>query len=1548
MLDLYKSSLLEIIAHCKGMEQTEQTPSDYSDAVLKQDELDWIREKYETGKQVEIQDIYPLTPMQEGMLFHALMDTESAAYFEQKTLTCVGEIDLPLFEESLNLLIARYDILRTVIVHEYMSSPKQILFKARIATVSYRDFSGLRNGQLEEAIQKYEREDRDKGFELSEELLLRLSVIQLSSNQYKVIWSSHHILMDGWCSGIILKDFLQLYASLRTGQSLRLEEPAPYAKYIQWLQKQPKRKAKSYWADYVEGYETIARIPGKEESRENGAFRLRKLEFRVDKMLTESLINLSKEAQVTMNTVIQAVWGILLQKYTNTEDVVFGSVVSGRNADVEGIEGMVGLFINTIPVRIRNERNDRFIDLLQATQRDSLEAVQYDYYPLAEIQSLSEVKQRLVNHIVIFQNFYIDSTMTSNDEALGFGVKDIQVYEQTNYDFHVMILPDDEVTVMFTYNEYVYDEDAVIRVKNHFMQILETVIGDQNICISEIEMLTVEEKQQLLYALNDTKEEYPREKTVHTLFEEQAQRTPDRIAVAFGERQMTYRELNEKSNQLARQLQSHGVKADTLVGVMVDRSIEMIIGILGILKAGGAYLPLDPQHPVDRIRYMLEDARIELLVTTNGSASSITFEGTILDIADERMYTGDYHVEAVSTWSDLAYVIYTSGSTGNPKGVMVEHQQVNNFMHGITRTTELEQYTCMLCVTTISFDIFGLETLTALATGLKVVVASDDESMDGGKLGDLMTRHGVQVMQSTPSRYRMLLGNSRFREAMGALKAIVVGGEELPEQLRRQLQAFPTLRVYNVYGPTETTIWSTVKRMESEGTVTIGKPIQNTQVYILNGQHQMVPLGVPGEMCIGGDGVTRGYLNRGELTQEKFVEDRFVQGGRMYRTGDLAKWSVSGEIEFLGRIDNQVKIRGYRIELGEIENRLLSHEGIWEAAVLAKEDAQQKYLCAYIVGDVELGREDIKGHLKQTLPDYMIPSYFIHLDRMPLTSNGKLNRKALPEPDKSGAGTEAYEAPHNELQQALAEIWSEVLDIAEIGINDHFFELGGHSLKATLVMNEIHKRLKVEIPLRALFQHPTIKELSGYIGQHRGGQAYVEIRPCEEQTYYETSSAQKRMYALQQLEPGSTAYHMPAIFELEGDVDRGGMEAIFEKLVQRHEALRTSFETIDGEIVQRIRQESSFTVLVRQTEEADPEAIVAGFIRPFALNRAPLMRVELVESKEKRYLLVDMHHIISDGVSMGILIQEFAMLHNGKELEPLRIQYKDFAAWQNEQWRRGAIEQQEKYWLEQFRDGVPVLHLPYDYERPVQQSFDGEKIGFVIDEQATGKLRELAKQTESTMHMVLLAVFNVLLAKYSGQEDIVVGVPVAGRPHADLQRIMGMFVNTLAIRNKPRGDQTFIQFLQDVKENSLQAYDHQSYQLEHLLEKVQYQRKPGRNPLFDAMFDMTNAELANNIKLNGLTLNQLHITNHIAKFDLTLKAIETNSKLEMAFEYTSKLFKMKTIHRAAEDMKLIIDQITNQRDTVIQSISIMNQAEESSMLQIENAVHALKSTGFSF
>ncbi|WP_327195507.1 non-ribosomal peptide synthetase, partial [Paenibacillus alvei] len=863
---------------------------------------------------------------------------------------------------------------------------------------------------------------------------------------------------------------------------------------------------------------------------------------------------------------------------------------------------------------------------------------------------------------------------------------------------------------------------------------------------------------------------------------------------------------------------------------------------------------------------------------------------------------------------------------------MVEHRNVVNFIAGMVRSLPFAPSASILSVTTVSFDIFVTESWVPLSCGMQIVLASEAELQDPALLGDLLAEHPVQLMQTTPSRLSMMLEQEHSAAQLRRIPALLIGGEPLPAALLKQLREQTNASLYNMYGPTETTVWSTFEHLEdSEGEkVSIGRPLANTQAYVLNAALQLQPIGAVGELCLGGAGVARGYWAREELTREKFVDHPYLPGERIYRTGDLARWLPDGRLEHLGRIDHQVKIRGYRIEPGEIEAHLLRIDGAKEAVVTVAAGETQE-LCAYVTGSGELTAQAMRSKLAAGLPSYMIPTHFIRLEKMPLTPNGKLDRKALPTPEGAlSTGTE-YIAPRTTTEAKLAQLWQEVLGLERIGIRDNFFDIGGHSLRAMTLVSRIHQTLEAEVPLRQLFLSPTIEGLAAAL-EAAEGRTFEALVPAPLQSAYPLSSAQKRLYVLQQLEGAELSYNMPAALRLTGALDRQRLEAALQALIARHESLRTAFAAVDGEPMQRIIEAPGFTVMYEEARGAEAQAFIRRFLRPFDLGVAPLLRTTVVRLDETDHvLLFDMHHIISDGTSMNILVQELTKLYAGEELAPLRLQYKDYALWQQGYRQSAAYRKMESYWLSQFAGELPVLSLPTDAPRPVVRSFEGDRVEFELDSMLAEAVRGLARENGATVYMVLLAAYSALLGRLSGQEEVIVGTSIAGRSHADLQGMLGMFVNTLALRMNPSGEKSFSAYLQEVKQTALGALEHGDYPFEELVEQVVKQRDMSRNPLFDAMLVLQNTEQAE-LELAGLEWTPYPIESGAAKFDLTLSVSEHEQGMRCTLEYASKLFERTTIERWAGHFTELLRQAIRHPQAMLGSIEVLTNDEREELL----------------
>jgi len=1471
------------------------------------------------------QEYYLVSSAQKRMFILNQFETKETVYNNFVVFKVEGALNKHQFESVLNRLIQRHETLRTsfeIIDGEPVQRIHQeIEFAIDFIQGQREDLSGI--------IQNFARP-----FDLSKAPLFRVGLIEIAEKEHVVLFDMHHIISDGVTAEIFIKELASLYE----GQELP-ELRVQYKDFALWqnsaFQRDALKQQEAYWLKAFAGELPVINMPRDYPRPLVRSFEGEVLRFTLGEEVTGELNKLAMETGTTLYMVLLAAYNVVLSKYTGQEDIIVGSPIAGRQyADLHNI---IGVFVNTLAMRNYPEKNKSFLEFLQEVKENALKAYENQDYQFEELVDKLDIPRNLSRNPLFDTMFALQNVDIAE---LSIGNLRFSRYEFDNkiakFDLTLEAIErSSQLDFTLEYDTKLFKKETMERLSRHVENVLNSIVEQPQIKLADIELVSKEETRQILLDFNNTKTAYPKEKTIQELFEEQVEKNPHHIAVVFEEQQLTYQELNNKANQLARVLRKKGVEKSRIIGMMVERSPEMIIGIMGVLKAGGAYLPIDPEYPEERVSYILEDSGTGILITHKHLAAAITFTGDIIDVDDSELYQGDAtNLTKENTSQDLAYVIYTSGSTGKPKGNLTMHHNVVRVVKN-TNYIEIIEKDVLLQLSNYAFDGSVFDIYGALLNGAKLVLVDKASILDMNRLAKVIEQEKVTVFFITTALFNTLVDVNM--ECLKNVRKVLFGGEmSSVRHVRKAFEYMGKGRIIHVYGPTESTVFATyyeVKHIDDgELSVPIGAPIANTFIYILDQGGNLQPIGAPGELCISGDGLATGYLNRPELSAEKFVADPFVPGERMYRTGDLARWLPDGNIEFLGRIDHQVKIRGFRIELGEIEGELLNHLSIKEALVVAKEEITgYKYLCAYIVVTQELTVLEVKEHLIKTLPEYMIPSTFVQLDKMPLTPNGKIDRKALPEPEGKMNARAEYVAPRNEGEEKLATIWQDVLGVEKVGIEDNFFELGGHSLKAITLVAKIHKEFGAEVPLQEVFKAQTVKELFKTI-RDAVQNSYAAIELAAKQEYYPVSSAQKRMFILNQFEAKDTAYNMPAAFKVEGSLDKERFEQALQKLVQRHETLRTSFEFINGEPVQRVHEECNFTMNYREGANQDILNIFQAFVRPFDLGKAPLLRVNLVELSTENYVvLFDMHHIISDGVSVGILVKELASLYEGRELPELRIQYKDFSAWQNNLLVTESFKQQEAYWLQVFAGEIPVLNMPSDYTRPSIRSFDGDELEFVLGEELTEALNKLAGQTGTTMYMVLLAAYNVALSKYTGQEDIIVGSPIAGRSHDDLENIVGMFVNTLAMRNYPEGNKSFLEFLQEVKLNALSGYEHQDYQFEELVEKLDIPRDLSRNPLFSTLFSLQNVDIAE-LKIGELQFLAYKLDNKTAKFDLTLRAIERNKRLEFTLEYYNKLFKKETIERFGRHFVNLLSSIVAQPENKLTKINMLAENEKKQLL----------------
>jgi amino acid adenylation domain-containing protein len=1556
-----------------------------------------------------IEDIFALTPMQEGMLFHYLKERESGVYFEQLSLGLVGDIDIEMFERAWDIVIRGNEMLRTAFRWENVENPIQVVLNEHPLHPVYYDFSGKDTHDPGKSLEEIKTRDRNEKFDLRR-VPFRVTLCRTGKEKYELIVSNHHILYDGWSTGIILREFVRAYHDLseksKSGEVIEVKPPVKtkYKEFVKWIQQQENQdryKQEEYWKGYLNDFDSQTGIfikkhkenRGKKEIQGAGSYRVR-----FDKNITEKLKDFVNKNKITLAAVMYTCWGILLQNYNYCDDVIFGTTVSGRTAKIKDIENIVGLFINTLPLRVNTRPGETIIHLLHRIDDVLQKRETVECTPLVKIKEYSnlDTREELFDSLVVIENYPLEGIASRENRHLS--VESYSIFERTNYDLTVGITVTNvgDMAIHFSYPGELFAGESIIRLSNHFTGIIkENILEKPGNRVEEISIITGEETGEILYDFNNTGRDYPKDSTIHRLFEEQAERTPDGAALVGahelhelheGEKgrksqvHVTYSQLNQKSNRLAHRLKARGVAADSIVGIMVHRSIEMIIGILGILKAGGAYLPINPGNPRDRVRYLLADSNAGILVSEVSEVSKVS-EGTeivsLSGLSEEfpTRPTHPTHLTHLTHPAHLCYIIYTSGSTGQPRGAAVTHSNFSPLIHWGYRHLGIDARDRVIQNLSYYFDWSVWEIFIALTTGAGLYLVTDDILLDPEAQVEFICKHGVTVLHITPSQYRNLVDTG---QKPGTLKYLFIGAEKLTADLvRRSIRSVnKDCRIFNMYGPTEATIISSVLEIDRAGFeeynelagVPIGRTVGNTVLLILNPHRKLCPIYAAGELYIAGDGVAKGYINNPELTAERFDQDlwdyqdyhdenqkllRGVQGGsfleksppgrrRLYKTGDLVRWLADGNIEFLGRIDCQVKLRGFRIELGEIENRLLTHGKIKEAAVAAHRDKEgNNYLCAYYIPEPHLSfplkGPELKEYLTGTLPGYMIPPYFVRLEKMPLAPGGKLNRKALPVPQFKEVGV--YIPPAGAVEEKLVGIWSEVLGIDKtiIGIDTDFFEAGGHSLKATRVVYKVNKALEVNIRLAEFINRPTVRQLAGLI-RHSQAKTYKEITPAAEMAYYPLSYAQRRLWIICQFEEDSRAYNIVGALTVSGKFNPAVFERALQTLVQRHESLRTVFITVNGEPKQEIIKDLDYkldredlrTLPGMEKLQKKEEIFRTAANKVFDLEKGPLFLFKLLHLEEERYFFIfNTHHLVNDGWSAGIINNEVLTLYNAflkKEpdpLPPLKLQYKDYTLWHNALIDSGGVDAFGPYWFDKFKDKPNGIELPLDHPRKPIQTFNGGRVYFTIPRGQLSELYRMGHEEHVTLFMSLLALVTVFLYRWTGQTDIITASPIAGRRKEELQLMVGFLVNTLVYRCHVNPGHTFKEFLPEIKKEILESYENQDYPFDLLVEKLESDRDLSRSPIFNVMLAFNNTDIRDyKMSMTGVTLtHHFHLDEYTPSvFDLVFFMDERFDEIFAEIMYNRDLFNRGTVERMKDNFLELVKNVLDNRNEAIHAL----------------------------
>ncbi|WP_375743996.1 non-ribosomal peptide synthase/polyketide synthase [Corallococcus interemptor] len=1489
----------------------------------------------------------PLSFAQQRLWLLDQLQPGDASYNIPTALRLTGRVDVDALRGAFEALIARHESLRTTLAASH-EAPSQRIQAAAEWELPVVDLSALPQEQREEEAQRIVAEEARRPFQLATGPLLRGLLVRLETEEHLLLVTMHHIVSDGWSMGVLVREMAAFYEALSTGSTPTLAPlPVQYADFAtwqrSWLQGEVLEAQLDFWKQRLAGAPAALELPTDRPRPPVQSHRGATVDVRIPGHLVEALKALAQREGATPFMVFLAAFQVLLSRYAAQDDVSVGSPIAGRTQ--AETEGLIGFFVNTLVLRARVDPRATFRELLVQVRATTLAAYEHQHLPFEKLVEAVQPTRDLSRN-PLFQAMFVLQNMPGGELRLpGLSMRTLPL-ETRFAKFDLSLGLREAPTGMMGTLEYatdLFDAATVQRMAGHFGVLLEAIAKKPESRLGDLPLLTDAERQQLLVEWNPSASQVAREPSIPAMMEAQVRRTPDALAVITPERQLTYRELDAKANQLAHRLRGLGVGPEVRVGLCVERTEDLVIGALGILKAGGAYVPLDPSYPRERLGWLLEDAQGPALVAHSHLLSALPETSAAPVCLDSDMELAKQPTMAPMVDihpGHLAYLIYTSGSTGRPKGVAISHGNAVSFLHWALETFSSEELKGTLAATSLNFDLSVFELFAPLSSGGAVVVARN-----ALHLAELPTASHVTLVNTVPSAMAQLL---RLGAVPPSVRVINLAGEALPETLAKQVYAVPTVeKLFNLYGPSEDTTYSTASLVGRDEVPLIGRPLPATRAYVLDASLQPVPVGVAGELYLSGEGQARGYLLRPELTAERFVPEPYgPPGGRMYRTGDRVRYRVDGRLEYLGRIDFQVKVRGFRIELGEIEAALRRAPDLKDAVVVAKGEAADKRLVAYVTpkANASLEVEALKTHLRQGLPEYMVPTTFVALEALPLNSNGKVDRKALPEPEVPQSGN-TYEAPRTEVEAKLASIWAEVLRLPQVGVKDSFFELGGHSLLATQVVSRVRADLGIELPLRALFESSTVEALAARLHGSATSQAPKLTRVSYDGPL-PLSFAQQRLWLLDQLQPEDASYNLPAALQLSGHLDVEALRRAFEALVARHESLRTTFHEHQGQPTQRIQAAAAWTLPLmdlsslpedeREKEArklADEEAR-----RPFHLATGPLLRSALVRLRQDSHLLlVTMHHIVSDGWSMGVLVRElislYAAFHDGKQpsLTPLPVQYADFAVWQRN-WLQGeALEAQLHYWKQQLSGAPAALELPTDRPRPPVQSHRGATVDVRIPEDVARAIKSLAGREGATPFMVLLAAFQVLLSRYSAQDDVSVGSPIAGRTQAETEGLIGFFVNTLVLHAQLNPRATFKELLAQVRGTTFAAYEHQHLPFEKLVEAVQPTRDLSRSPLFQAMFVLQNTP-TEALRLPGLSFQSLPLEARFAKFDLSLALQEVQGGLVGTLEYATDLFDAVTVQRMAGHFGVLLEAIAQKPDTRLGDLPLLTDAERQQLL----------------
>lgn len=1485
------------------------------------------QQKGDVIERASAEESYPLSNAQKRLWILCRDEAHSITYNLVNSILLNGDYDPDIFAKAVYAVVTRHEILRTVFEENDLSEVCQRVVDPEHNSfrIGCMDYSMAADSTAE--ARAYMDKDMMQAFDLTTGPLIRAALLRLGKSSYIFYYNIHHIISDGWSMEVLGRDTMAYYKALIEGREVTLPElKIQYKDYAIWQRHRLKEgitTGREYWSRQLAG--TIPRLEypaGKPRPRVK-TYQGHNLEATIPAALTGSLNSFCREESGSLFMILMALWKVLTFRYTAQHDIVIGTATAGR--DHQDLEDQIGFYVNTLAIRSQVDPAESFRDFFRKEKQQVLSALTYQSYPFDQIVEdlgleYSNSRSPVFDVMLVLQNETDKTSHTAGNAMPGGAISD---GGQAPAMFDITINFQEHGNVLFfqlNYNTDLYEERSMRRLMLHYQQLAVAVVSGPDMRISDLEYMPDEEKAQLIYGFNNTETHYPREAGLVDLFEEQVSLHGDRTAVIFEETELSYTALNRHSDALAAYIQLYyGISPGQFIGICLDRSHWLPLAVLAVLKCGCAYVPIDPRYPVQRVQYMEEDSGCQLIIDRD-----------MLDMfeqEDTSRYAGMYRKVPV-TATDLAYLMYTSGSTGSPKGVMVEQRSVVRLVKD-TMYYRFDDLTVLLSTGSFSFDATTFEFWGPLLHGGQLVLCTHDVLLDAGLLSGEIIKRGVNVMWFTSGWLNQLVDANIG--LFSALQTVLVGGDRLsPVHINRLRQAYPDLRLINGYGPTENTTFSLAYNIEKEyADIPLGYPISNSTAYVLDAAMKLVPIGVAGEICLGGDGLARGYHNQPELTDEKFVVDPFHTGNRLYRTGDLGKWDEEGRLLFLGRVDNQVKIRGHRVEPGEVEAQLLAVEGVRNGVAVIREMEEQPAIVIYFEPEgTAVTRSLLRKALQERLPGYMLPEYYVPVNSIPLNANGKVDRDALPPVTREDSAAEVYIAPRNIIEQQVTELWQEVLGCRRVGINDDFFALGGHSLKAMRLLGIYQQRFSKRLQMKELFEHLTPEAHAALILSKRA-EAEDSIPALPEALCYSLSPAQRRLWIVAQSAAQSSAYNMPSLSYIHDEqFDIVKFRKAIDTVIRRHEILRTVFrEAADGTVMQWVLSPEAigFNVAYRDfRHDAQAEDMALAFIeddayKVFDLAAGPLLRAFLLQYSDSSYIFYyNMHHIVSDGSSMQLLAEEvltgYKAYCKGEEpvLPVLTIQYKDYSAWQLSLVSTDLFKASEAYWMQQFREVAPELRLSIARGKPVTRVRNsGWSVRVELRHDTFQKLEAYAARSGTTMYMNFMSLLGLLLYRYSYRQDLVIGSPVSGRSRDELKHQIGLYVNTVAISIQLLKQQSYAALLETVKQKVLDADLHKEYPYDLLVQRLRSVTGSQTAGLFNVMLILNHydeeAPLADDPEVC-----RFEEAKH--KFDLSFYFNVFRNKIEIEINYDAVLFDDSSITVMTRDFialtELVLDDDT--------------------------------------